>query len=262
MDQTQIDVKYDQLLKWLEERYLIPKDWAKRVEAISLKKNELLEQLYLKTTDEFKKIQDTFKNRREVFNFDDLNRLFQMLLKTEEAKSKGLFGGYNSKLINDCNLIITLYNKNNVILCELSKNIIQSISYDIPDNNNQISTLERNINDNLNRIDDRTNQVDRNIEKIKAVERTYEIRSDQIISQQLISKLEKLPGLLSAIETMAKDERMKKIISSYENFYKEVHYSKTNHEMDSLVILKKLYSQGNYNVSNENISLVKFETTS
>ena len=72
MDQTQIDVKYDQLLKWLEERYLIPKDWAKRVEAISLKKNELLEQLYLKTTDEFKKIQDTFKNRREVFNFDDL----------------------------------------------------------------------------------------------------------------------------------------------------------------------------------------------
>ena len=255
MDQTQIDVKYDQLLKWLEERYLIPKDWAKRVEAISLKKNELLEQLYLKTTDEFKKIQDTFKNRREVFNFDDLNRLFQMLLKTEEAKSKGLFGGYNSKLINDCNLIITLYNKNNVILCELSKNIIQSISYDIPDNNNQISTLERNINDNLNRIDDRTNQVDRNIEKIKAVERTYEIRSDQIISQQLISKLEKLPGLLSAIETMAKDERMKKIISSYENFYKEVHYSKTNHEMDSLVILKKLYSQGNYNVSNENISI-------
>ena len=51
MDQTQIDVKYNNLLKWLEERYLIPKVWAKRIEAIGLKKTELLDQLYQKTSD-------------------------------------------------------------------------------------------------------------------------------------------------------------------------------------------------------------------
>jgi len=255
MDQTQIDVKYNLLLKWLEERYLIPKDWAKRIEAINLKKGELLEQLYQKTTDEFKKIQDTFKTRREVFNFDDLNRLNQMLLKTEEAKSKGIFGGYNSKIINDCTLIISLYNKNNVFLCDLSKNIIQSIAYDIPDLDNQISSLEKNMNDNHGKIEDRKSQIERNNERIKGIEKTYEIKADQIISNQLIKKLERLPDLLTKIERKLRDPLMNQIIDSYQNYYQEIHASKTKKEFQFIDILKRFYKEGDYSINDKSISI-------
>ena len=94
MDQAAIDIRYGELLIWLEGRYQIPKDWPKRLELIGVKKTELIEELWKKETPEMKKIQDSFKsfkNNIDNFLFNDMMRLNTFLLKTEEAKDKTLF---------------------------------------------------------------------------------------------------------------------------------------------------------------------------
>ena len=46
MDQTTLDIKYSELLQWLLDRYLIPKDWPNRLEIIKSKKSEIIETLF------------------------------------------------------------------------------------------------------------------------------------------------------------------------------------------------------------------------
>ena len=60
MDSAPIDIKYQELLAWLESRYLIPKDWARRLELIQTKKSELLDMFFNKEGPEMKKLQETF----------------------------------------------------------------------------------------------------------------------------------------------------------------------------------------------------------
>ena len=61
MDQAPIDIKYIELLQWLVDRYLIPKDWPSRLEIIKTKKSEIIDLLFQKDTPEMKKIQNMFK---------------------------------------------------------------------------------------------------------------------------------------------------------------------------------------------------------
>ena len=56
MDQAPIDIRYGELLTWLESRFLIPKDWAKRLELIGVKKGEFLDAFFLKDSGEMKKL--------------------------------------------------------------------------------------------------------------------------------------------------------------------------------------------------------------
>ena len=41
MDQATLDIKYSELLQWLLDRYLIPKDWPNRLEIIKTKKSPM-----------------------------------------------------------------------------------------------------------------------------------------------------------------------------------------------------------------------------
>jgi hypothetical protein len=166
-NQAPIDIKYGELLVWLQERYLIPKDWPKRIEAISSKKGEVMDEVYKRDTAEFKKLQDMFKNVRNEMKYMDMIKMNQSLLKTEEANSKTLFGSYNSQLIRDSNLLINLYEKNNVHLCESSKFIIQNIGYEIPNCEKSIAYNERTINDYIGRNNEKNTNLERNWREIR-----------------------------------------------------------------------------------------------
>ena len=144
-DTTPIDIKYKDLLKWMNERYFIPNDWTIRLEAIMVKKQEVMDQLYLKESAEFKKLQDTFKTVKNDMNYQDIMRLYTMLQKTEEAKDTTFFGSYNSPLIKNCYILVNLYDKNLMHLCESSKLITQNIAYDIPNLEKTIHSNEKQI---------------------------------------------------------------------------------------------------------------------
>ena len=221
--QAPIDIKYGDLLVWLQERYLIPKDWPKRIEAISSKKAEVMDEVYKRDNAEFKKIQDMFKNVKGDMKYMDMIKLNQSLLKTEEAKSKTLFGSYNSQLIRDANLLINLYEKNNVHLCESSKFIIQNIGYEIPNCEKTIAYNERTINDYSSRNNEKNLNIERNKEKLKNLFKSYSISENNDVKEiavSLIKKMKQLPNSLLEIEKMLRNEKIKKIVDAYKKFYK------------------------------------------
>jgi hypothetical protein len=248
MSQAPIDVKYDELLNWLLERYLIPKDWPKRLEAINVKKAEVLEEVYVKESPEFKKIQDTFKNVKAEMGYNEFTRLHQMLLKTEEAKHKTLFGSYTAPVMKNADLLINLYGKNNMHLCESSKLIIQNIGYEIPNCEKSNQYNERTINDYNSKISEKNAMVERNNEKLKGLFKTYAIKEtddEKQIATQLIEKLKDLPKRLIEIEDLIKNEKVKKVISGYHVFSKKL-YNCDLEKMDPefLVTLKEVNQNG------------------
>lgn len=230
MDQAAIDIRYGELLIWLEGRYLIPKDWPKRLELIGVKKQELMEELWKKESPEMKKIQDTFKSFRnnvENFNYNDIMRLNTLLLKTEEAKDKTLFGNFNSKLIKDCVLLVGIYNKNNIHLCESSKIIIQNIGYEIPINEKSIQSNERTISDYQSKIEDKMGVIERNQEKIKNIFRKYEVKETEIVNEFAMSLIDRLNFLetnyLTNLETNLKSLKITEAIRVYKDFYCKIY---------------------------------------
>jgi len=230
MDQAAIDIRYGELLIWLEGRYLIPKDWPKRLELIAVKKQELMEEFWKKESPEMKKIQDTFKSFRnnvENFNYNDIMRLNTLLLKTEEAKDKTLFGSFNSKLIKDCVLLVGIYNKNNIHLCESSKIIIQNIGYEIPIIEKNIQSNERTISDYKSKIEDKIGLIERNHENVKNLIRKYEVRETDIVNEFALSLIDRLNFLetnyLTNIENNLKSQKISEAIQVYKDFYCKIY---------------------------------------
>jgi hypothetical protein len=156
MDQAPIDIKYIELLQWLESRYLIPKDWPTRLEIIKTKKEEIIDLLFKKETPEMKKIQNMFKIFKtlpiESLSHNDFSKLNMQLIKTEEAKEKTFFGNYKSPLIYSSYILDGIYNKNNMFLAENSKIIIQNVSYEIPMLIKGNNELKYNISENESKI--------------------------------------------------------------------------------------------------------------
>jgi hypothetical protein len=248
MSQAPIDVKYDELLNWLLERYLIPKDWPKRLEAINVKKSEVLDEVYSKDNPEFKKIQETFKNVKPDMGYNEFQRMYQILLKTEEAKQKSLFGSYTNPVIKNADLLVNLYNKNNMHLCESSKMIIQNIGYEIPNCEKGIQYNERTINDYNNKVSEKTGIIEKNNEKLKNLFKTYSIKEsedEKQIAAKLVEKLKDLPKYLKEIEDLIRNDKVKNIISGYHNFAKKL-YNNDLEQIDKefLLTLKEINQKG------------------
>jgi hypothetical protein len=260
MDQAAIDIRYLDLLQWLENRFLVPKDWPKRLELISVKKGELIEMLFNKETPEMKKIADSFKifrssQSQESFNYNDLMRLFTMLQKTEEAKDKSIFGNYNSKLIYDCSVLVGIYNKNNMYLCELSKIIIQNIGYDIPVFEKNVQANDKTNSDFISKIEDKKAQILKNNENIKNLFRNYEIEETDSTNDLAVSLIKRLSTILKIfyeIESLLKSQKMTEIITTYKTFYKKT-YEKEAEEVDQnfIKIISKINKNGDFLISGE-----------
>jgi hypothetical protein len=233
MSQAPIDIRYVELLNWLLERYIIPKDWAQRLEALNAKKAEVITEVYKKETGEFKKIQDTFKNIKADMGYNEFMRLQPMLLKTEEAKQKTLFGNYTDPLIKNSELLMNLYNKSNIHLCESSKLIVQNIGYEIPNYEKTIQYNERTVVDYLQKITEKNLMIERNLEKVKNLFKTYNIRETEDtkeIALRLVEKLKDLPKHLKEVEDLLKNDKIKKLVDGYRKFYFKLY----NNEIDTI----------------------------
>ena len=238
MDQATLDIKYSELLQWLLDRYLIPKDWPNRLEIIKSKKSEIIETLFKSENDEMQKLKKMFKIFEtmpvETIPYNDYNKLYQQLIKTKEAKEKTFFGNYKSPFIYNAYILDYLYQKNNLYLAENSKIIIQNVSYEIPNCLKLIEDLKDQIEYQKNKNIEKNEEILKNKKKlgIKLKENNIELDIDKItnsnqIALSLIERIGKndlFENMLKNIENKIKgNEFVLKGMELYENFYKSIY---------------------------------------
>ena len=238
MDQATLDIKYSELLQWLLDRYLIPKDWPNRLEIIKSKKSEIIETLFKSENDDMQKLKKMFKIFEtmpvETIPYNDYNKLYQQLIKTKEAKEKTFFGNYKSPFIYNAYILDYLYQKNNLYLAENSKIIIQNVSYEIPNCLKLIEDLKDQIEYQKNKNIEKNEEILKNKKKlgIKLKENNIELDIDKItnsnqIALSLIERIGKndlFENMLKNIENKIKgNEFVLKGMELYENFYKSIY---------------------------------------
>ena len=238
MDQATLDIKYSELLQWLLDRYLIPKDWPNRLEIIKSKKSEIIETLFKSEIDDMQKLKKMFKVFEtmpvESISYNDYNKLYQQLIKTKEAKEKTFFGNYKSPFIYNAYILDYLYQKNNLYLAENSKIIIQNVSYEIPNCLKMIEELKDQIefqkNKNIEKNEEiikNKNKLSNNLKKNNVDLEIDKIENSNQVALSLIDRIEKndlFENMLKDIENKIKgNEFVLKGMEIYENFYKSIY---------------------------------------
>ena len=246
MDQATLDIKYSELLQWLLDRYLIPKDWPNRLEIIKSKKAEVIETLFNSDNEDFQKIKKMFKifesTPIDSISYNDYQKLYQQLTKTKEAKEKTFFGNYKSPFIYNAYILDYLYQKNNLFLAENSKIIIQNISYEIPNCLKMIEELKEQIDYQKNKNLEKKEEINKNENKLKIKLKEYniDIDSEKItnsnqIALSLIDKIEKnnyFENTLKTIEQNIKNNSLvQQGIELYEYCYNSL-YNNLNIEQE------------------------------
>ena len=238
MDQATLDIKYSELLQWLLDRYLIPKDWPNRLEIIKTKKTEIIETLFKSDADDMQKLKKMFKIFEtmpvESISYNDYNKLYQQLTKTKEAKEKTFFGNFKSPFIYNAYILDNLYQKNNLYLAENSKIIIQNVSYEIPNCLKMIEELKSQIEYQKNKNIEKNEEILKNNKKLnnKLKEKNIDIDVDKInnsneVALYLIERIEKndlYENMLKDIESKIKGNAfVLKGMELYEEFYKNIY---------------------------------------
>ena len=246
MDQTTLDIKYSELLQWLLDRYLIPKDWPNRLEIIKSKKAEVIETLFNSDNEDFQKIKKMFKifesTPIDSISYNDYQKLYQQLTKTKEAKEKTFFGNYKSPFIYNAYILDYLYQKNNLFLAENSKIIIQNISYEIPNCLKMIEELKEQIDYQKNKNLEKKEEINKNENKLKMKLKEYniDIDSEKIttsnqIALSLIDKIEKNNSFENTLKTIEQNIKNNSLVQQgielYEYCYNSL-YNNLNIEQD------------------------------
>ena len=246
MDQATLDIKYSELLQWLLDRYLIPKDWPNRLEIIKSKKAEVIETLFNSDNEDFQKIKKMFKifesTPIDSISYNDYQKLYQQLTKTKEAKEKTFFGNYKSPFIYNAYILDYLYQKNNLFLAENSKIIIQNISYEIPNCLKMIEELKEQIDYQKNKNLEKKEEINKNENKLKIKLKEYniDIDSEKIttsnqIALSLIDKIEKNNSFENTLKTIEQNIKNNSLVQQgielYEYCYNSL-YNNLNIEKD------------------------------
>ena len=260
MDQTTLDIKYPELLQWLLDRYLIPKDWPNRLEIIKSKKAEIIETLFSSDKQDFQKLKKMFKvfesTPIDSISYNDYSKLYQQLIKTNEAKEKTFFGNYKSPFIYNAYILDYLYQKNNLYLAENSKIIIQNVSYEIPNCLKLTQEIKEQIEYQTNKNIEKKEEIAKNEIKLKNKLKEYniDIDSENInnsnqIALSLIDKIEKnnfLENALKNIEQSIKNnEFIQQGMELYENCYKNLYNNINNIEQNKTEVKNEKEKEGN-----------------
>ena len=260
MDQATLDIKYPELLQWLLDRYLIPKDWPNRLEIIKSKKAEIIETLFSSDKQDFQKLKKMFKifesTPIDSISYNDYSKLYQQLIKTNEAKEKTFFGNYKSPFIYNAYILDYLYQKNNLYLAENSKIIIQNVSYEIPNCLKLTQEIKEQIEYQTNKNIEKKEEIAKNEIKLKNKLKGYniDIDSENIVNSNqialsLIDKIEKnnfLENALKNIEQSIKNnEFIQQGMELYENCYKNLYNNINNIEQNKTEVKNEKEKEGN-----------------
>eukprot|EP01017_Pseudomicrothorax_dubius_P020867 TRINITY_DN2264_c0_g1_i1.p1 TRINITY_DN2264_c0_g1~~TRINITY_DN2264_c0_g1_i1.p1 ORF type:complete len:540 (+),score=155.07 TRINITY_DN2264_c0_g1_i1:25-1620(+) len=215
VDNSAIEIEFKRVNEWLLDRKKVPKDWNKRLKALHLKLEQLLDSFQLDNP----QIREYVTRNRDSFDFLCLRTLCDMLLRTDEAKQKTLFGQYSSTLITQWLALRTLYQKDSLHIADMGRAMAQNTSFEIP-------ALKRNIISNETAIHEIHMKVADARSNAKTAERDYENHCQRLgikgesVAREVALLTSKLPELYADIVSSLKNQEIGELIQYYKRFSK------------------------------------------
>ncbi|XP_016046740.2 CDK5 regulatory subunit-associated protein 3 isoform X2 [Erinaceus europaeus] len=130
-----IDIQTSKLLDWLVDRRHCNLKWQSLVLTIREKINAAIQDM-----PESEEIAQLLSG--SYIHYFHCLRIVG-LLKGTEASTKNIFGRYSSQRMKDWQEIITLYEKDNTYLVELSSLLVRNVNYEIPSLKKQIAKCQQ-----------------------------------------------------------------------------------------------------------------------
>ncbi|NXA56635.1 CK5P3 protein, partial [Nothocercus julius] len=120
------------------------------------------------------------------------------ILKGTEASTKNLFGRYSSQRMKDWQEIVSLYEKENTYLAELSSLLVRSVSYEVPSLRRQIGRCQQAQQDFARREEECQLRAAELRERFHGSCKQYGITGDNV-RQELLALVKDLPSLLADV---------------------------------------------------------------
>ncbi|NWV32512.1 CK5P3 protein, partial [Grantiella picta] len=185
-----IDIQTSKLLDWLLDRRHCSVRWQSQAQLIREKIQAALQDM-----PENQEIKELLE--RSYLHYFHCLRIVE-ILKGTEASTKNLFGRYSSQRMKDWQEIVSLYEKENTYLAELSSLLTRSISYEIPSLKKQLGRCQQAQQELLRREDECQLGAGELRERFLASCRQYGIAGSDV-RQELLSQVQALPSLLSQV---------------------------------------------------------------
>uniref|UniRef100_U3ETW8 CDK5 regulatory subunit-associated protein 3 n=1 Tax=Micrurus fulvius TaxID=8637 RepID=U3ETW8_MICFL len=190
-----IDIQTSKLLDWLVDRRHCNLKWQAQVRIIR-------EKIALA-------IQDMPENEEikcllsgSYIHYFHCLRIVEILKRTE-ASSKNIFGRYSSQRMKDWQEIVTLYEKDNTYLVELSSLLVRNVNYEIPSLKKQISKCQQLQQEYIRKEEECQAAAVEMRERFCSSCKQYGISGDDI-HQELLALVKDLPSQLKEIGSGAK----------------------------------------------------------
>ncbi|NXD16917.1 CK5P3 protein, partial [Nothocercus nigrocapillus] len=120
------------------------------------------------------------------------------ILKGTEASTKNLFGRYSSQRMKDWQEIVSLYEKENTYLAELSSLLVRSVSYEVPSLRKQIGRCQQAQQDLARREEECQLRAAELRERFHGSCKQYGITGDNV-RRELLALVKDLPSLLADV---------------------------------------------------------------
>ncbi|NXG45945.1 CK5P3 protein, partial [Psilopogon haemacephalus] len=185
-----IDIQTGKLLDWLVDRRHCNLKWQSQVLAIREKINVAIQDM--PENEEIKQLL-----AGAYLHYFHCLRIVE-ILKGTEASTKNLFGRYSSQRMKDWQEIVSLYEKENTYLAELSSLLVRSISYEIPSLRKQIGRCQQAQQDCSRREEECQLRAAELRERFCSSCKQYGIAGDNV-RQELLALVKELPELLAGI---------------------------------------------------------------
>ncbi len=223
----------------MQERRLLPSDWVTKHKAATIKCGQLQQdfpQLHsekgvnlvrefmhqqLKENQQNQVVQNEYRLAKKVFT--------RLIEQTEEGKLKTLFGSYKSPLVKEWQLLLRIYESDNLYLAEYGKCVQQVYGFDLPSMKKQLGMLSKQINEGVSKCADlkraakeqelKFNQDCQKLEIVPSLDQ-------DALEKQLLGALKQVVPIFKQIERMVrdKDQGLGQVIEYYKEFNKTQNY--------------------------------------
>ncbi|KAM7029773.1 CDK5 regulatory subunit-associated protein 3 [Acridotheres tristis] len=185
-----IDIQTSKLLDWLLDRRHCGRRWQAQVQQV----RERI-QAALGDMPEHPEIRELLQG--SFLHYFHCLRIVE-ILKGTEASTKNLFGHYSSQRMKDWQEIVSLYEKENAYLAELSSLLGRSVSYEVPALRRQLGRCQQTQQELARREDECQLGASELRERFLGSCRQYGITGEDV-RRELLAQVQALPSLLSRV---------------------------------------------------------------
>lgn len=225
------------IIEWMVDRKKLPKEWPKKHKAIQLKMKKIIEN----NTISDKILQEYIQINKETFNFANVLKIIEELIKSDEGKEKNFFGNFSSPVIKEWLALKELFQNENLHIVDLGKIISQNTTFEIPALKKNIAALENLYKDDLQKVNDYKTAI-------KGAERDYIYHCEKIgikgqnLEKEVLELILALPQIFRHFIQKIKDPMTNEILKYYYDFTIYIN-SKQDHEKMHFPILEYLIAE-------------------